>query len=1540
MSFSAGTRIGRYVIRSPIGAGGMGRVYLAEDVQLRRKAALKFLAEDLLSEKDHRERFLREARAASALNHPNICTIYEINEENDAPFIAMEYIEGDNLAELIRRRRRTPRQTVEIAIDAASALAEANAAGIIHRDIKPANLIVTNRGRVKVLDFGLAKQSEATAGAGQFLTQAGMILGTASYMSPEQARGLEVDGRSDIWSLGVCIYEMLTARQAFTGETQSDTLAAVLTRDLSRPSEYYPEIPADLEQIIVKALYKNRGERYQNADEMLTDLRAVRRRMESEEDFRHPDSGDVSNEPTHIFANATTAFAFRGPTGRDDATRRMPPSNLSRFYRPIVGRAHEVEELAAMLRADEPRLVTMTGVGGTGKTRLAAAVAEKVLPAFEDGVFVIELASITQPDLVAEAIGKPFGVRDEGGTPVLDQIKANLAGRRALIVLDNFEQVVEAAAVVADLLNATERLKVLITSRVLLQIQAETEYPVGPLAPPELGSTTDLNELQENESVALFVERAKAARRGFELTEDNAADVAAICTRLEGLPLAIELAAARIRVLSPAAINTKLRSSMRLLASTARDLPERQRTIHGAVGWSYDLLNAEVKRVFRRLGVFAGGFTIEAADALVDDGSGASVDIIESLCNQSLLGRRDRDQEESRFHMLAVVKDFAISELDSAGETGEIRRLHAEHFLALAEEAEPHLQASRSADWFDRLESDHDNLRAAMEWLLSHDTHRATRLAAALRNFWLLHSHLGEGYRLLKAAIESGGDQPAALRFKLMNGLGLASRFRGDLETARRVYEAGLGAGEEAGDKRGIAVSSRGLGLVAMQQGDLAAAEEYYRSGLAISRELDDKFGVAISLSLLGDLNRIQGKYAEARPFFEEALGLFRELDNKSAAADSLNNLAAAYFSIGDLDSARGHFGQALDIARALGNKMTISYSLDGFAALSVEAGENERAARLSGTAEALRRSIGYKIEPAELRFREAYFEKLKGRMTVEQLKNEFGRGSALEVESAIDDAVNFTTTGAANARNVEADATRPMHIAEPSPTAVVTRDREAPPTGGARRWLWIGLALLLAASAVAAGLWFYGASRPTKIGSIAVMPFVNESGDPEVEYLSDGMTETLISKLSELPELAVKARSSVFRFKGKDADSKTVGQQLGVQALLNGRMVKHDDELTLYLELVEAQTGNRTWGTQYNRKISDLIVLQGDIARDVSQKLKAKLSTADERRLAKSNTTNVEAYQLYLKGRYHLFKLTPAGIQTGISYFQQAIDRDPTYALAHVGLASAFRSRVLSTDMPAGEFFPKAKAAAQRAIEIDDGLAEAHAVLGFTVFWYDWDWKLSESEFKRAIELNPNSADAHWGYGHLLSNTGRHAEALEEIRVARELDPLSLIINASEGLYLIDAGQTDAGLDRLEKTLELEPNYWFAHMHAASGYCDKGMYGQAIAEARQAAELNPGSSMPTAYVGYALAKGGKAREARGVLDALLKSQAGRFVPPYHVALVYHGLGDREQTQAWLERGIETRDPKMTFLNVDKKWGDMRNDPAFREILKKVGFIL
>jgi serine/threonine-protein kinase len=483
-------------------------------------------------------------------------------------------------------------------------------------------------------------------------------------------------------------------------------------------------------------------------------------------------------------------------------------------------------------------------------------------------------------------------------------------------------------------------------------------------------------------------------------------------------------------------------------------------------------------------------------------------------------------------------------------------------------------------------------------------------------------------------------------------------------------------------------------------------------------------------------------------------------------------------------------------------------------------------------------------------------------------------------------------------------------------------------------------VALLIVAAALI-GLWFYVRSRDTQgpINSVAVLPFINASGNSDVEYLSDGITESLINSLSQLLKLSVKARSSVFRYKGKEVEPQQVAKELSVQAILTGRVVQRGDDLTLYLSLVDGRNGNQIWGEQYSRKLTDLVSLQSEIARDVSQKLQVRLSGADKQKLAKNYTENAEAYQLYLKGRYHLFKLKRSETQKGVEYFQQAIAIDPSYALAYVGLAEAYRALTLSGEMPSTEYMPKARAAAQKAIEIDETLAEAHSALGMIIMWYDWDWNDAEKQCKRALELNPNSSDAHLVYAHLLSNTGRHAGALAEAKRARELDPLNLRTNTLEGQFLIHAGRTDEALARFQKIFELDSNFWFAHVFASSAYIEKGMFAEAVAEAHKARELSGGISHPFSFLGYALAKSGKQAEARAVLEELLKLSTERYVPPYYIAMIYDGLDERDEAMAWLERGYVQRDPRMALMKVEPKWNNLRGDPRFQDLLRRLNLL-
>ena len=457
-----------------------------------------------------------------------------------------------------------------------------------------------------------------------------------------------------------------------------------------------------------------------------------------------------------------------------------------------------------------------------------------------------------------------------------------------------------------------------------------------------------------------------------------------------------------------------------------------------------------------------------------------------------------------------------------------------------------------------------------------------------------------------------------------------------------------------------------------------------------------------------------------------------------------------------------------------------------------------------------------------------------------------------------------------------------------------------------------------------------------TPIKTIAVLPFKPLVLENRDEALEIGMADTLIARLGDNRAIVVRPLSSVRKFGNLEQDAVVAGRVLGVEAVLDGSVQRWGDKIRVNARLVKVADGGLLWTETFDEKFTDIFLVQDAISRKVAASLALRLSGDEKMRLTKRYTENVEAYGLYQKGRFHIFKLTPPEIQKGMSYFQQAIEIDPNYALAHVGLSDTYRSFALSGEIPATEVMPKAKAAANRALEIDAALAEAHSSLSSITFWYDWDWNAAEKLIKRALELDPNNADAHFFYAYILSNTGRHAEALAEVKRAGELDPLSLVINAFEGQFLLHAGQPDEASAKLQKTFDLDSNFAVAHLVAASVYIEKGMYAEAIAEARRTRELNLTTSQPIAFLCYALVKSGREAEARDELERLLKLANERYVSPYTIALIYNGLNDPDETFAWLERGFEKRDPRMTFLKVEPKWNNLRSEPRFISLLKRM----
>ncbi|MGE0126757.1 MAG: protein kinase [Blastocatellales bacterium] len=985
--------IAHYRVINKLGEGGMGEVYLAEDTRLDRRVALKLLPEKFTRDEDRVRRFVQEAKAASALNHPNIITIYEIGQTDNKHYIATEFIEGETLRDKLSRGPLSANETLDVAIQVASALAAAHKAGVIHRDIKPENVMAREDGIVKVLDFGLAKLTERRSGAvsseaptiARVNTDPGMVMGTIGYMAPEQARGREVDVRTDVFSLGVILYEMLTGRAPFAGETPSDVIAALLEREPAPIARLAPDAPADLRHIVNKALRKDREERYESVKSMLADLKALKQ---------------------------------------------------------------ELEFAAGLERSSSPEL--------TSASRRASSVAASILPEAEesDG---LDLAHVLFCDIVGYS---------------------------------------------------------------LLPIDQQTQM---------------MRQLQE------IVRQTEDYRR------------------------------------------------------------------------------AEASHQLVRL---------PAGDGMA----------------------------------LAFLQDPAAP-VRCAMEIARVLKSHPDIRLRMGVNTGP---VFRSAD------------------------------INANRNV------VGSGINLAQRVMDCGD--------------------AGHILVSRSVAEV--------------------LGHVSRWQ------------------------------PLLHDLGEVEVKHGVR-------IHLYNIYNDE------------------------------------VGNAET----------------------------------------PAKLR-----------------------------------DKTSAAPQTSSSAKIILGEVNRHK--------------------------LGVLLTLILLLLVTVGGYFvFSGRRRSGSIESLAVMPFVNASGNAEAEYLSDGMTETLIKSLSQLPNLSVKARSSVFRYKGKETDAKTIGKELNVEAILNGRVVQRGEQLTLNLELIDAQTENVIWTDQYDRKSSDLVSLQNVIARDVSSKLKIQLSGADLEKLAKNYTNDPEAYRLYLQGRFYWNKRVGKEFERAEGYFQQAVARDPKFALGYIGLA----------DFKEDNDRPRKKEYIRRALEIDDRLAEAHASLGYQ-YMMDYNWAESERELKRAIELNPNYPQAHQWNGMRLMMNGKFDEARPELTRALELDPTSLGINLYYGVLLEVSGRTDECILQSKKLIEMEPTYSWAYIQLARVYRLKGDHQASVEAIARNSELI-GNEVRAKALRESFAKGG--------WQAYVQEQAKS--PPMIAASFLAELGEHEKAIEAILKQAETPGKFWFFLHrTDPFLDPIRNDPRFKEAMKKL----
>jgi predicted ATPase/DNA-binding CsgD family transcriptional regulator len=911
-----GQQLGNYRLVTLLGQGSYAEVYLGQHVRLELQAAIKVLHTHLVS--SEAKRFQHEAEMIAQLAHPAIVRILDYDVQDSVPFLVMDYAPGGSLRRNYPKGSQMPLPPLIASMkQVAAALQYAHDHKVIHRDVKPENMLVGRYNEILLSDFGLFSLTSSTTS----LHIQGAA-GTIAYMAPEQIEGHPCTA-SDQYSLGVVVYEWLCGVRPFEG-----SMTEVMLQHLRTPPaplrERAPTLSAKIEQVVLQALAKDPTARF---DRVLDFALAL------EEAYRTEAS------------SAQTVVELSSASLTED--RHAPKHNLPAQLTSLIGREREVAATRTLLSRPEVRLLTLTGTGGVGKTRLALQVATEVLADFPDGISFVSLAPISDSEFVVPTIAQTLGVKEIAEQPLLDQLKASLREKQFLLLLDNFEQVVSAAVQVADLLAACPELKVVVTSRESLHVRGEQEFAVPPLAIPDLKHIPDLVTLSQYEAVALFLSRAQSIKPDFQMSDANARAVAEICIRLDGLPLAIELAAARSKLLSPQALLARLTQGLALLTSGARDVPGRQQTLRNTIAWSYHLLDAEEQRLFRRLSVFVGGSTLQAIEAICTmlyDGVGYVLEGVSSLLDKSLLQQTEHEEEEPRLILLETIREYGLERLHENEEAKVCQQAHALYYLILAEEAEPHLKGAQQVRWWGRLEREQENMRAALAWLIGQkEGELALRLSGALWWFWYIHGDWSEAWRWLEAALGLPQAQGrTAGRAKALYGASLLAHRLGNLDALPMIEESAA-LYRELKEKQGLAQTLSILGLRMSAHGEAIAARKLLDESVVLAYEVGDGWILAYVLYNFGKFMHAQGDFKSARHSFEESIRLYRELKDSHELSGPLHELAQIAVREGNLTQSATLTLESLTLARELNNRPDLTRALYWLAVTKLMQGDAEQ---------------------------------------------------------------------------------------------------------------------------------------------------------------------------------------------------------------------------------------------------------------------------------------------------------------------------------------------------------------------------------------------------------------------------------------------------------------------------------------------------------------------------------------------------------------------------------------------------------------------